>query len=1285
MRHISSLSPLLACLPMALCLGSETENHGLRVLPAATPLVIDGSAAGWDLSGGIFACGEVEHLRDRCSLWVHAMHDADNLYVLARWKDPTPINNPEHLGGYGFNGDCLQLRFIIEPDKPGQTVTWWTAWQDASGRSVVDRGWPGPNNHITDNPLPNLSDTSSVGVRQAFRVDADGAGYVQELSIPWRAMSVGGKPPGNGEPFRMTIEPNFTAGQYGRITIKDLFDPRSQSPDRIFTFNAYKHWGFATNESAGAVAPQRVRLADGRTFAVSMVDGAPTVDWSGLMHAFAWPGFEPISFDMPFDGIVSLNLRDAQGVVVRHLLNADPRKAGKHTVQWDGLTDAVFRTPGVPVSAGTYTWEAIAHPGATLSLRGWASGGPVPWQATPRDFWLGDHGVPSSVVTDGTSLYLACNGAEGGRHLLRTDLDGRVTWGLQNTTGAPDPESIAIDQAAVYVLQAPAQIARVDAVSGAYAPWPKGTSHLVVGAQIFGEADKSLTAIAIDARDGAIYLTAVDATASPAKAVLMILDPATGAAIKRIPIPSAGAVRAVDAKTVLIACGERLLSVNLANSEQKTICQGKGAIAGIAVDVKKQEIYLSLGAPHMQVLVVTSSGKELRRVGRQGGRPAVGGFLADGMYCPAGLAVSPDGKLWVMERDAHPKRVSVWEPMKGGLVRQFFGPTHYGASGGAIDPRDPNLMVGEGCEWRIDQATGREECLATFDHNHHNFATFREAGGRQYLYTYAGGYSNGTIQVFERVGLDAGAKHGSFALRATLRPVDKGLEVWTDSNGDEVEQRDEIQSHASYLHAVGSNGWSMNLGPDLALYGLDYGDRALKRLSVVGFSPCGAPRYDVAKLETMPAEWAQGYEANYSSAMPSADNRTILINLKQGDFTWCGFDLKSGKRMWTYPNPYFQVHGSHNAPAPERGLFRGAFGAIGSATLPGVGSFWVINGNLGEWYALSASGYFVSGLFNGNVFEWQWPEAKPGADLRNVPAGSGGEDFGGSITQGADGAVYLQAGKMALLNVALGGIDKTVVIPGAAVEISAADTATAQTFREQALQRRAGNATLTAKPATIAFTGKFAEDFSAAERITFEKDAQATVRCAIAHDANTLYVGWSVEDPTPWVNGASDTSQMYACGDTVDLQLGSDPAADAKRDSAVPGDLRLSIGNLGGKPTAVLYRFVSEQKKPRMFSSGVVRDWQVDWVDVLASVVVDVAIDAGKGYTVEAAIPLKDLGIAATPGLRLRGDLGATHGDPAGSRTRLRTYWSNQSTGLVDDVVFELKPTPQHWGTIVLE
>ena len=85
------------------------------------------------------------------------------------------------------------------------------------------------------------------------------------------------------------------------------------------------------------------------------------------------------------------------------------------------------------------------------------------------------------------------------------------------------------------------------------------------------------------------------------------------------------------------------------------------------------------------------------------------------------------------------------------------------------------------------------------------------------------------------------------------------------------------------------------------------------------------------------------------------------------------------------------------------------------------------------------------------------------------------------------------------------------------------------------------------------------------------------------------------------------------------------------------------------------------------------------WIEEEAKV--SVKVD-GKRYVVEAAIPLAALGLKIKEGLALRGDFGATHGDKSGADTALRTHWNNQTTGIVNDEVFELKMEPSNWGEI---
>ena len=89
-------------------------------------------------------------------------------------------------------------------------------------------------------------------------------------------------------------------------------------------------------------------------------------------------------------------------------------------------------------------------------------------------------------------------------------------------------------------------------------------------------------------------------------------------------------------------------------------------------------------------------------------------------------------------------------------------------------------------------------------------------------------------------------------------------------------------------------------------------------------------------------------------------------------------------------------------------------------------------------------------------------------------------------------------------------------------------------------------------------------------------------------------------------------------------------------------------------------------------------------MDVLADAKIKVKIEPAR-YIVEAAVPLAELGLSLKPDLSLRGDVGVTHGEASGTRTKLRTYWANQQTGLVDDIVFELQLTPQNWGEIIFQ
>lgn len=1246
---------------------TPSENIGLQVLPAPGPIVVDGKYGDWDLSGSVFASNDVETQHDNYSVWLCANYDSKNLYVLARFNDKTPLNNPgQTIANYGFAGDSLQIRTITAPNTGDQLTCNVTAWRGGNGSDVVNMDYEGVK--------PGLNDAKTQGGQQAFRINADGQGYVQEIAIPWALLTKDGQPLRPGAQFQMTFEPNFTTPGNGRLSVKDVFKPLP-SIDRVFTFMAKNEWGIATLAPKGRLTPRPVRVAGGREFPVHLQNGVPVADWSSLTapsRTPALPGFKPISFTLAEDGYVALNVKNADGQVVCHLLRGAFYAKGKHTVLWDGLTTPNAHEPGQLVPAGTYTWSALTHGPIGLRWRGFAdNGGKAPWDNGPETNWGGDHGQPNACASEGDRVFLGWTAAEAGSALLATDLNGNVVW--KNTRGGiAGADQVTADGGIVYVLNGPKDLYHLNSKEGSYLAWgdtntPDAPADVNPLALWPNAADKPDHVDSLEAARNRIYLSLAKQNG------ILVLDAKTGGFVKTILVPAPGRLKAApDGRLLVISGGTSVLSLDPDTGATKALLSGLTGASSVTVDAQGQ-IYVGVGDPDNQVRVYDSGGKFLRAIGRPGGRALLGPWQADGLRFISGLSVDREGKLWVAENDDFPKRVSVWDTKTGGFIKEFFGSTHYGAPGGAINPHTPDVMVGSGCEWRLDPATGRARCVAILTRDGMANSLFGTgSNGRQYLVVANGsGFTSDPVQIFVSLGNDR------YALRArfTYDTQAKTTRYWADVNGDGLEQPGEVTTLPGVLKV---GGWYLSVTPDLTLYS-GYG-----QYKVAGFTPAGAPQYDLAHPIPLP----NGGEAGGMGAgtgIGSADGKLVLYNgaYQANRSTFDCYDIASGRRMWAYPNDYVGVHGSHNATPPEPGLIRGAYDIVGAATLPApIGGIWVIPTNVSEWHILTNDGFYLTRLFQPDPLKYQFPaEATPGADMSNAPPGLGGEDFGGSIAQGTDGKLYVQAGKTGYWNLEVTGLETAKALPGAHLTLSRTDAVQAASFQAQEQQVVSGLHLLTVAHLTPMFTGDLTRDFTGANTVQYQKSDDSSVTSAAAYDARNLYLAWDVRDSTPWINGATAPENLYLGGDTVDFQMGADSAADQARGEAGPGDLRLSIGSFGGKNIAVLYRKVSPLKKPFVFHSGVVANYPMDYVARVPEAKITVT-QHGAGYTVEAALPLTALGVTLQPGLTLSGDFGVTFGDPAGQRTRLRSYWSNQHTGIVDDAVYELMLEPRNWGQL---
>ncbi len=202
-------------------------------------------------------------------------------------------------------------------------------------------------------------------------------------------------------------------------------------------------------------------------------------------------------------------------------------------------------------------------------------------------------------------------------------------------------------------------------------------------------------------------------------------------------------------------------------------------------------------------------------------------------------------------------------------------------------------------------------------------------------------------------------------------------------------------------------------------------------------------------------------------------------------------------------------------------------------------------------------------------------------------------------------------------------------------------------------------------------------DMRAGVRLTGSPKRGANV--TLGRDADRLYLAYQVEDETPLVNRGQNWQTLFITGDCVDLMLATDPQADPHRRAPVAGDLRLLLGVFENEPIAVRYRpVVSGTKEPVQLMAT-----RIDEITRLPSA--RVAVRRGDhAYTIEAAVPLKDLGINPKETAALRGDVGIIYSDETGTNRSQRAYYYNRQTQMTADLTTEAALQPDRWGVVEL-
>lgn len=1250
----------------ALAVGA-TETYVSRV---PTPLTVDGSLSGWKSNQFQKAAYAPGLLGDRYSAKIATSYDNDFLYIAARVKAlGGPLNTqPEATQAGYLGGDCLQVRL-----NDGQHTVNLCGWYDTAGKKAALTA----DGNDLKNPF-----LMQQGAKEAFREDTDGQGYTQVMAVPWKVLSNGGAP---------------KAGDAWKAT--------------------FQFWWAGLN-------PQFTALAQ-----ASLGQGG------GIAY----------SYQLPNETDVTLAVFDAQGRLVRTLVKDAHRRAGRNTVYWDGRDQF-----GSWVSPGKYQVRGIEHPPITTTpLVSIVNPGSPPWPtADGRGDWLSDEMAPQGAVTDGTNVYLAAPGSEKGNSIIAVDAQGRRLWGHQESIYGRSV-SLALAGPYLYALYSgpesvnasgggPNVVGRavlvcLDKSTGApalfstqktdfeAARWPY-VNHLAGLYDL--RANKAFTpatyegqpryyandlgetteAVGIAAAGGRLYVSMLTQNQ------LLVLDGKTGAQVDTIPVPQPVGLRArADGRLWGISAG-KVVSVDPATKIVTTLIAHDLVAPHDVTTDHNGDLYVSDWGSSFQVKEFAPDGRLLRTFGKAGGRPWVGRWDPDGMLLPRGMAVTDDGKLWVAEDDASPYRVSVWDVTTGALVHDYIGPAPYGGGGFVwADPNDPSTVVAEGTFFHVDYAKKTWTPMATayrhmsldqaFTPNAQNGMPGSRTivhDGKQYIFFSASDYR---VVVFRRDGqtLTPVAAVGSLG-RLTARDgssariwdSDQGAPdvpnyypdffkphlgdnfVWTDKNSDGAVQSNEMQ----WVHVLGRGetyapgataeincAWGFGIGPDGTLFvaGETKNSSSLIRVDIKGWSASGAPEYDMAAAKTIVEGQTPG--GMHGLFVDDLNHVYATHGYEWNPSKHHALDAydRDGKLLWSFSAPEGRQQDDDYQ----------ADNVIAEFREPGVGEVlasWLWHANF-KPYLFTPDGLYVGSLLD---------------DTKLGPTATWDESYK-NYFQAPDGTAYIVNGANDAFH-----IDKITGLNqihrfGGAITVSQADLSAAAEASARvaaappAVPQPSVHVAWMASPPTI--DGDLGDwDMAAGAALSGSKGRSA--RVALARDIKNLYLAYDVHG-AKLVNRGGNWQTLFISGDCDDLML--HVGAFSPHFSPAKGDERLLLSVYQGQPVAVLYRPVVPG------TTAPTRLMATDIDQIVRLPAARIAYKrAGNGYTLEASVPLSDLGMVAAPaapadpsvGTTLKGDVGVIYADETGADRSLRLYYYNHDTGMTADLTTEARLQPGNWGDV---
>ena len=566
------------------------------------------------------------------------------------------------------------------------------------------------------------------------------------------------------------------------------------------------------------------------------------------------------------------------------------------------------------------------------------------------------------------------------------------------------------------------------------------------------------------------------------------------------------------------------------------------------------------------------------------------------------------------------------------------------------------------------------------------------------------GYNNDTVKAIETYKTETGDLlsysskiHGNRVYDPTNDEVSSTYETFTTSYSP-VKTVGTLSTGFPIRHGVaGLNTW-MNTEDFTMMF---FDSKGFETVHALDFNEKGVPIFDFANPECYREYLFQPTLSTASAVypiiggdtaivMPGRDTRYELNGTHANSIR--GIDLKTGEEKWSYRSYYASIDGGQAAPLKiGNGFITGAFKPLGSFENAEGTKFFAISGYQGTVFILTEDGYFVNTVFQDSRISQKYlPNNYADAIGMDLSTFSNvQEPFGGFVTTQNDGKTRI---------VTCIGISSVVV-----AELQNLDTIKY------------------VDPLEVIFTKEQMEEAYAwiepvIEEVPEEEDAAyginykegITVDCSpndwgntntvrisdptgtitesgsirVAYDNNNLYVYAEVADASPFMNSTEDYIKLFKGGDAIDLFIS--PSGN-NSSPAVDGDMRILIGKVNGQNAVTVTKekdSTSDGKYSFVYKTEAALT-PVDTVKLVNGAVVMVETYDG-GYTLEASIPLAELGLKVPENADIFGDLGFIFSDEAGKGNRARMYYynNNSEVGLNSDIPSEARLYTNHWGKI---